>query len=236
MAYNISPEINGFINNSSARYGLDPNVLRGVIGKESSFNPNTPDSATGAIGLGQVLPSTAAQPGYGLTPLSNPRDPQANVDFTARYLVARGSPSAYSGRSYDSVQPIDANGNPIGAPVTSFAGAGGATVPASGYPTTAGGYDAAGAPYSYSTDALGNPIPGQDFSPRPGGPNPNGTLQPGGGNIAGGGVNGYAGLVPGLHDWFRRIAIAIVAIVMLGVALVAISRENVAGQLRKAVS
>lgn len=229
-SYRIPTGYNTAIDAAAARNGIAPDTLRGVIAAESSFNPNAV-SATGAVGLGQVLPSTAARPGGAMQGI-NPNtltDPTTNIDFTAQYLAQRGSFAAYSGNSYATVQPIDANGNPVGARVSNLA----ATQPGTTLPTTAGGYDAGGNPYSYNTDPLGNPIGAPpDTSVRPGGMNPNGSLQPGGGNLAGGGTQGYQ--VPGLHDWFRRIAIALLAVVMLGVALVAISRENIVGQLRKA--
>lgn len=39
------------------------------------------------MGLGQVMPNTAGQPGHDVAPLKNPFDPEENVRFTAEYLA-----------------------------------------------------------------------------------------------------------------------------------------------------
>ena len=71
------------INNAAARYGIDPALLRGLVRAESGFNPNARSSA-GALGLTQLMPSTAA--GLGVT---NPLDPAQSIDGGARYLKAQ---------------------------------------------------------------------------------------------------------------------------------------------------
>jgi soluble lytic murein transglycosylase-like protein len=68
------------VNQSAARYGLDPAVLHGLIQQESGFNPNSRSSA-GALGLTQLMPSTAASLG-----VSNPLDPAQSIEGGARYL------------------------------------------------------------------------------------------------------------------------------------------------------
>ena len=50
---------------------------------ESGFNP-TAVSPTGARGVYQWLPSSAADPGYGIFPF-NPDDTQANIQAAAQY-------------------------------------------------------------------------------------------------------------------------------------------------------
>ncbi len=53
-------------------------------------DPNNPDSR--AIGIAQIMPSTARNPGYGMAGV-DPKtltDPQANLNFAAKYLAARG--------------------------------------------------------------------------------------------------------------------------------------------------
>jgi hypothetical protein len=71
------------------RYGLDPDIFRRQIQQESGFQEGAV-SPVGAIGLGQVMPATAADPGYGVTPLAADRmtDPEENLRFSAEYMRA----------------------------------------------------------------------------------------------------------------------------------------------------
>lgn len=64
----------------SAREGLTPDLLRAVIEKESSYLPCA-TSRTGAQGLMQLMPGTAADLG-----VENPFDPWENVGGGAKYL------------------------------------------------------------------------------------------------------------------------------------------------------
>jgi soluble lytic murein transglycosylase-like protein len=68
------------IDQAAARYGLDPAVLHGLIQQESGFDPSSRSSA-GALGLTQLMPSTAASLG-----VSNPLDPTESIEGGARYL------------------------------------------------------------------------------------------------------------------------------------------------------
>lgn len=61
------------------RYGLPRALVRSVISAESGFQPGAV-SPKGAIGLMQLMPSTARQLG------ADPRDPAQNVDAGTRYL------------------------------------------------------------------------------------------------------------------------------------------------------
>ena len=250
-AYTIPQGYNAAIDAAAQRNGLDANTLRGVIAQESAFRPGAV-SPTGAVGLGQVLPSTARDPGYGIRGIdpATLRDPYANIDFAAQYVAARGTPAAYSGQSYQTVQPIGPDGLPSGPRVSTFradpnnpyrnAGATDAGTPM----RTAAGTDPQGNPLGTQYDAGGSPLfpPGAGTDPMgnqtgvpgyqsggttaPGPPGQNGGLQ----------QSDQRNILPvlGLHDWFRRFAIAILALVMLAVALIAITREGAVAHVRKA--
>ena len=71
------------------RYGLDPAIFRRQIQQESGFQEDAV-SPVGAIGLGQIMPETAADPGYGVAPLASDllTDPEENLRFSAEYMRA----------------------------------------------------------------------------------------------------------------------------------------------------
>jgi soluble lytic murein transglycosylase-like protein len=69
------------IDSAAARYGLNPAVLAGLIQQESGFDPSARSSA-GALGLTQLMPSTAASLG-----VSEPLDPAQSIEGGARYLA-----------------------------------------------------------------------------------------------------------------------------------------------------
>ena len=77
-------QLDPLIEATAAEFGLDADLLRAVVQIESRFNPNA-ISPRGAIGLMQVMPSTAASLG-----LARPKeallDPRANLRTGARYL------------------------------------------------------------------------------------------------------------------------------------------------------
>jgi soluble lytic murein transglycosylase-like protein len=61
------------------RDGRDACRLGALVWTESDFDPQA-RSRSGAIGLGQLMPGTAAELGV------NPNDPEQNLDGAARYL------------------------------------------------------------------------------------------------------------------------------------------------------
>lgn len=68
------------ITEAAAKYGVDPELIRLVIGKESGFKPKA-RSHKNAQGLMQLIPDTARRFG-----IKNPYDPQQNIDGGTRYL------------------------------------------------------------------------------------------------------------------------------------------------------
>jgi hypothetical protein len=72
------------------QYGVPQQLFLDQINAESGFDPNVPPSATGALGLGQILPSTAANPGLSMAGIdpSGLSDPATNLAFAAQYDAA----------------------------------------------------------------------------------------------------------------------------------------------------
>jgi hypothetical protein len=68
------------IQSAAQRYRLDELLIAAVVEAESSFDANAV-SPVGALGLMQVMPTTAAE--YGV---NDPLDPSENIDLGARYL------------------------------------------------------------------------------------------------------------------------------------------------------
>lgn len=71
----------GLIRNFARIYNLPEPLVMAVIQTESRFNPNAL-SHKGAVGLMQVMPSTAKQIGI----MGDLKDPQTNIDAGCRYL------------------------------------------------------------------------------------------------------------------------------------------------------
>jgi soluble lytic murein transglycosylase-like protein len=74
------PEMRGLAAQAAQRHGIDPKLFEALVEQESGFNP-TARSKAGALGLTQLMPSTAAA-----LKVENPLDPEQNLDGGARYL------------------------------------------------------------------------------------------------------------------------------------------------------
>ena len=72
----LAPQITA----AATKYGIDPKLLTALVKQESGFDPNA-RSGTGAVGLTQLMPATAAALG-----VADPTDPVQSLDGGARYL------------------------------------------------------------------------------------------------------------------------------------------------------
>jgi soluble lytic murein transglycosylase-like protein len=76
----IRVKIKNWVTEASAKYGVDEKLVNALIKQESGFNPAA-KSSVGAMGLMQLMPSTAK--GLGV---SNPMDPQQNIEGGVKYI------------------------------------------------------------------------------------------------------------------------------------------------------
>jgi transglycosylase-like protein with SLT domain len=66
---------------AAAQYGVDPTLALAVAQKESGLNPSAVNPTTGAAGVMQLMPATAAALG-----VTNSLDPAQNIPAGVRYL------------------------------------------------------------------------------------------------------------------------------------------------------
>jgi hypothetical protein len=99
----------------ASAYGVPVNLFNAVINAESGWDPNSYNTSSGATGIAQFLPSTAANAGYGIAPF-DPTNSQSSLSAAAQYLSAlynstgswTGALNAYSGNSQGG-QPYPGN-------------------------------------------------------------------------------------------------------------------------------
>ncbi len=79
------------IEEASRETGIPRDLLVAQLRQESNFDPNARGRA-GEIGLAQIMPATARQPGFGVAPVdpASLTDPRTNILTGARYLAGRG--------------------------------------------------------------------------------------------------------------------------------------------------
>lgn len=88
---------------AAKRTGIPIDILIAQAKQESNFNPNAVGSA-GEIGLHQIKPATAANPGFGLKGIdpATLKDPAVNIAFAADYMRAKaGNPNFNDPKSVD---------------------------------------------------------------------------------------------------------------------------------------
>ena len=92
-AVNVPPDLLPIYQAAAKRTGIPVDVLIAQGRQESGFDPNVV-SSTGGIGLHQIQPSTARDPGYGIKPVDPAalKDPAVNINFAADYLRAMAAP------------------------------------------------------------------------------------------------------------------------------------------------
>ncbi len=73
-------EINSLVEKTAKQFAVDPQLVHAIIGVESNYNANAV-SRKGAMGLMQLIPSTAAR--YGV---QNPFEPRQNIRGGVTYL------------------------------------------------------------------------------------------------------------------------------------------------------
>lgn len=90
MTIQVPPEYVPIIQAASAQTGVPFNLLAAKISQESNFRPDARGRA-GEIGISQIMPATAARPGYGLSPIALEAlsDPARAIPWGAQYLAAR---------------------------------------------------------------------------------------------------------------------------------------------------
>ena len=67
--------------------GIPGDMFLRLIQQESGWDQNAVSPA-GAIGPAQIMPATARDPGYGIAPVTDPRDWDQSLGFAAQYLSA----------------------------------------------------------------------------------------------------------------------------------------------------
>jgi soluble lytic murein transglycosylase-like protein len=91
----VPPDLLPIYAAAAKRTGIPIDVLLAQAKQESGFR-NDVIGNSGEIGLHQILPSTARNPGFGLAGIdpATLHDPSVGINFAADYLRARAGPNA----------------------------------------------------------------------------------------------------------------------------------------------
>ncbi len=81
LGKNVNQAYVAYARKMAEKYALDPNIFVRQLNQESGFNPKAKSSA-GAMGIGQLMPSTAKALG-----VKNPYDPYENMEAAARHMA-----------------------------------------------------------------------------------------------------------------------------------------------------
>jgi hypothetical protein len=94
----IPADLLPFYKEASAKTGIPIEVLAAKDQQESGFD-NSRVGKAGEIGISQIMPSTARDPGFGMAAIDPEKlkDPRTNILYGAEYLKARGGLAAYNG-------------------------------------------------------------------------------------------------------------------------------------------
>lgn len=85
----VSPEYMPLITQASAQYNVPEPLLYWQIGQESSFNPDAYNPASGAEGIAQFIPSTAAD--FGIDPYNESQAIPAAAKYDAQLFAETGN-------------------------------------------------------------------------------------------------------------------------------------------------
>ena len=86
----VPEHLRPIIQQASDQSGVPFNIIAAKLQQESGFRPDA-RGTSGEVGISQIMPSTGAQPGYGLPPISmaDAADPAKAIPWGAQYLAAR---------------------------------------------------------------------------------------------------------------------------------------------------
>ena len=113
---------------SAAKYGVDPDMFKALIGSESSWKVDTrnpyPVNGEYATGIAQFLPSTAKRYGVDVNDPISSLDGAAHYisDLQKQYLNPNAAIMAYKGFNVNSVNAVESGKNGAPSTITALSG------------------------------------------------------------------------------------------------------------------